>query len=127
MDMTQKGVKRFMTNYRDHELEIGDKDGRPLSIMRVAVCVNCKALLTAGGKVQATADTILKNHKEYWNQHPEEFSSSGGQTFDFETFTVSDPSTDFSKHRKSKDDFEQKERETKQKKDEKTKKEDSKH
>lgn len=126
MDLTQKGLKRFMTNYRDHELEIGAEDGRPLSIMRVAVCVNCKALLAAGDKVQVTADTILKHHQEYWRQHPEEFSTSNGQSFDFEKFTVSDPSTDFSKHRQKKEEFRQKNEDIQRKKEQK-KKEDSKH
>ncbi len=109
MDLTQKGAKRFMTNYRDHEIEVGDADGRPLSIMRVAVCVNCKALLTSGKKVQDTADAILKKHKDYWREHPEEFSESTGQVFDFETFTVTDPNTDLAKHKKKKEEYKNRE------------------
>ena len=65
MDLTLRGQKRLLGNYRDHIVELSNG-----TLMRVGVCVNCKALLVAGSKVEDTADNILKNHKEYWNNDP---------------------------------------------------------
>lgn len=61
MDLELRGQKRLLTNYRDHIVELSNG-----TLMRVGVCVNCKALLVAGLKVKETADNILKNHKAYW-------------------------------------------------------------
>ena len=62
MDLELRGQKRLLTNYRDHIVELSNG-----TLMRVGVCVNCKALLVAGLKVKETADNILKNHKAYWD------------------------------------------------------------
>ena len=63
MDLELRGRKRLLDNYRDHIVELSNG-----TLMRVGVCVNCKALLVAGLKVKDTADNILKNHKDYWEK-----------------------------------------------------------
>lgn len=60
MDLTQRGAKRFMTNYRDHWLELSH------GLMRVAVCVNCKEKLVSSTEGKKVAEAILEKHKEFW-------------------------------------------------------------
>lgn len=65
MDLSLRGPKRLLTNYRDHWVELSNG-----TIMRVGVCVNCKESLVSGEKVREVADGILKKHKEYWADDP---------------------------------------------------------
>lgn len=71
-----------MVNYRDHIIELSNG-----TLMRVGVCQNCKELLVAGKKVKATADNILKRHKDYWNT--DEHAPKG-----YKLFSITDPNTD---------------------------------
>lgn len=65
MDLAKKGEGRFLTNYRDHWIELSNG-----TIMRVGVCVNCKAKLVSGSNVRKTAEKILQKHKAYWTTDP---------------------------------------------------------
>lgn len=66
IDIKKKGGKaslRKLENYKEHIVELSNG-----TIMRVAVCDNCKIELVAG-KALDTAKTILSNHKDYWENN----------------------------------------------------------
>jgi len=81
MDLELRGRKRLLDNYRDHIVELSNG-----TLMRVGVCVNCKILLVAGAKVKETADNILKNHKDYWEN--DQYAPKG-----FKDFIIVDPNS----------------------------------
>ena len=65
MDMTKRGQERFLPNYREHTIELSN-----LSLMRVAVCLDCKDTLThETAQSKKIADTILDRHKVWWTNN----------------------------------------------------------
>lgn len=58
---------RPLENYCDHTIEVSvDENIENNRLLKVGICVACKALLVAGDKKEATAKKILANHKVYW-------------------------------------------------------------
>ncbi len=73
--------------YREHTLELSNN-----TLMRVAVCIDCKVKLVSSNLVKNIGNTILKKHKEYWKNQKDKPKG-------FEKFTVVDYNTNFSKFR----------------------------
>jgi len=91
MDLNRRGQDRFLSNYRDHIVELSNN-----TLMRVGVCQNCKALLEDEKTAQEVADNILKKHKDYWNN--DEYAPIG-----FEDFTIIDQNTNEDKFAKKRE------------------------
>lgn len=62
MDLDKKGQARFLDNYRDHYFETS------LGLMRIGVCVNCKADLVTGKNTDKVAKGIMDKHVNYWKR-----------------------------------------------------------
>lgn len=105
MDLTKKGAKRFLPNYREHYVELSDR-----TLMRVGVCEDCRSSLTSGPNVAKTADKILKNHKTYWK-------FNGRRESAYKDLKIEDPNTDELKFRRNRQLRKHQEEEAKQKKD----------
>ena len=88
MDLTKKGAKRFLPNYKEHYVELSDH-----TLMRIGICEDCRANLTSGPDVLKTAAKILKNHKTYWK-----FVGLGKK---YQDLKVEDPNTDEGKFRRN--------------------------
>lgn len=88
--------KRALPNYCEHTIEMSDG-----SLLRVAVCDQCKPLLVSGDKVQETADRILKHHKIFWQGNKKD-QFGDGRPDRFDKLTVSDPNSDIVKNRTKK-------------------------
>jgi len=86
IELKQTKKKRITSDYCEHLLELSNK-----TLMRVAVCPNCKVLLVSGDKVLKTADKIIKNHIDYWNHHQRQAPG------DYKELYVVDPNTSKSK------------------------------
>lgn len=61
-----------LENYCDHTIEVCfDESLENNRLLKVGVCVACKARLVAGNKKEQTATKILANHKIYWKANKE--------------------------------------------------------
>ena len=87
IDLTKQGKDRFLPNFTQHTIELSNG-----TLMAVGVCSDCKVKLVGGKNVQATADTIVGNHKIYWAVQDE-----GMRPKDFVTITATDPNTSYEK------------------------------
>lgn len=94
MDLTQRGSKRIMTNYRDHWLELSS------GLMRVAVCVNCKAKLMSSAEGKQIAEQILEKHKDFWRS---DINAPKG----FEEFQIIDHNSSEEKYLRKRNEAEQ--------------------
>lgn len=65
LDLTKKGSKRFLPNYCEQEMELSNG-----TLMRVAVCSDCKATLVNESEEATTiANNILDRHKVWWSNN----------------------------------------------------------
>ena len=87
IELKAEKKKRITSDYVEHLLELSNK-----TLMRVAVCPNCKALLVSGDKVSETADKIMQNHIYYWDFHQKQ------RPEDYKSLFVTDPNTSKSKY-----------------------------
>lgn len=69
IDLSKKDKRasaKFLLNYREHTIMLSND-----TLMRVSVCVKCKAQLTSGDAT-GTAKKIVENHIKYWKNHIKE-------------------------------------------------------
>jgi hypothetical protein len=67
IDLKKKGKKasaKFTEDYREHIIELSN-----FTIMRIAVCAECKEYLVSGAEVIKMAQKIVDNHILYWKNH----------------------------------------------------------
>lgn len=57
------GKLKKKNNFEEHTIMLSD-----WSLMRVAVCTDCKKLLKKQARKQEIADTILTNHETFWDK-----------------------------------------------------------
>ena len=85
------GKYKKKDTYRDHILKLSNG-----TLMRIGVCDKDHAKLTSGNKVQATAKTVIDNHKIFWDNSPKWAPKN------HQTITVTDPNTNLSKFKREK-------------------------